>query len=53
MVNKLLERLKKNCKRKINVDESKNIPMGLNSLKSKVDKLDAHHLTTVSVDLKK
>ena len=32
---------------------SKNVPKGLNSLKSKVDKLDVDKLQTVATDLRK
>ena len=38
---------------KLNTDELKNIPSGLNSLKSKADKLDVDKLETTPVDLRK
>ena len=38
---------------KLDIDESKIVPSGLNSLKSKVDKLDIGKLETAPVDLSK
>ena len=38
---------------KLDIDESKIVPSGLNSLKSKVDKLDIGKLETTPVDLSK
>ena len=37
---------------KLDIDELKKIPSGLNSLKSEVEKLDFDKLKPVSVDLK-
>ena len=38
---------------KLDIDESKNVPSGFNSLESKIDKLDIRKLETTPVDLSK